>query len=222
MRDTFVVLLCILANDPTLCPRLSGRALLLPSLLGTFRSSREPSSVGREADITVANAGGTTKSAGGRRCRCWRLILTSLGLKKCVSSSSFCEREWRKMRECQGNTANVKARNYSRKHTSVPSFSFSWSSWARKRRSGEADAPSLPAVAENLPHVREPSSAGREADIAVANAGGTTGRTTKSDGGRRCRCSALDSDASPARLQEKKEHYERKPERHAERQSKEL
>jgi hypothetical protein len=42
------------------------------------------------------------KSAGGRRCRCWHLISTSFDLKEGVSSlssSSFCEREWRRMRE---------------------------------------------------------------------------------------------------------------------------
>jgi hypothetical protein len=56
---------------------LRGRnALPLPPLLGSFRTSRKLF-VGREADIAVANAGGATKSAGGRRCRCWRSILMS-------------------------------------------------------------------------------------------------------------------------------------------------
>ena len=52
------------------------------------------------------------------------------------SSSSFCERERRRMRECQSNTANVKAKNYSRELTSVPS------SLSRGLRGRKADAPS--------------------------------------------------------------------------------
>ena len=45
-----------------------------------------------------------------------------VGLEESASSSSsFCERERRRMRERQSNTANVKAKNYSRELTSVPS-----------------------------------------------------------------------------------------------------